>query len=244
MKYRFWLFLIAAMITGVANAAEIEGKVTAIRGEDVTITLESNLVPSVGDRVEIRYVTPDNDVIPVGTWRVSKVDGRKVEAKLVESDSEPNIDMQAVIFSAGARKAAPKPTKSGKNGYIPSLNANVESLRFYESGPGSGRVPYGQREYNKRFPNSQSREINWELGLSYPPPGRPINFDINAVYYKPDGSVLNRITGKHRIKVDTGRSWHSLYGWKEPGKWQPGTYRVELSIAGQKVATGSFVITD
>ena len=32
------------------------------------------------------------------------------------------------------------------------------------------------------------------------------------------------------------------FGGREPGTWAPGVYRVELFVAGQKVAEGTFEI--
>ena len=96
------LFLSALLLAGQAGAAEIEGTVTAVLGDTVTIALESDLVPNVGDKVEISFKTAD-DQIPVGIWRVSKVDGATVTATVVEAEGEATIDMTAVIFSETPR---------------------------------------------------------------------------------------------------------------------------------------------
>jgi len=126
--------------------------------------------------------------------------------------------------------------------YVPSLNAKVTELRFFESDINS--VPYEQRTYTTRFEKSKTRYINWELNLEYPAPkGRRVDFDINAVWYQSDGSVLTKQTKKAYVEADWPASYHTMgYGWDKPGNWEVGSYTVELSIKGKKVASGTFEI--
>jgi hypothetical protein len=67
-------------------------------------------------------------------------------------------------------------------GYIPSFNAKVISLRFFESPLPPDGVPREQRVYSNRFLKSQVRTIYWELSLTHPAPGRRVNFTIESVW--------------------------------------------------------------
>jgi hypothetical protein len=135
----------------------------------------------------------------------------------------------------------PEETSEEKGFDVPSLSADVSELNFYESGQDG--IPYDQREYKTRFSKSATRCINWELNLEFPDPGRRIDFEITAVWYNPDGSVLNRQQKPSRIETGWTDSQHYIgWGWREPGNWDPGIYRIELFIEGQKVAGGSFEI--
>jgi hypothetical protein len=114
-------------------------------------------------------------------------------------------------------------------------------VRFYEGG--FDRVPYNQRIYNDRFAKSSTRAIYWELNLEHPDPGRRIDFAAEAVFYRPDGSVLTRRTHNLSIQSTWKTSYHSHgWGWREAGNWPLDTYRVELIVDGRKVGSGTFEI--
>ncbi len=124
---------------------------------------------------------------------------------------------------------------------IPSLRGRVTSIDFYEEGLDA--VPKEQRQYSSQFSRSSARAIWWELNLDYADPGRKLDFAIDAVYIGPDGSVLSRQTHNSTIHAGWTTSYHSRgWGWKEPGKWEAGTYRIELSINGKRVASGTYQI--
>ena len=128
--------------------------------------------------------------------------------------------------------------------HIPSLNATVVELVFYESA--RDQPPMGDRVYRTEFGQSQVRYICWELRMEHPNPGRKVSFRIEAKYYNPNGTLLT----EHYIDsyFDTGwsNSNHSSgYGFDKPGNWVPGTYRVDIYIAGDMVASGTFeVVSD
>jgi len=131
------------------------------------------------------------------------------------------------------------PTPSGV--FVPSLDAYVTDLRFFEGG-GEG-VPYGEREYSHRFPQATTRRIWWELHFSYPETQETVIFEIEAVFYKPDGSEDGRYTDEFHFESGWSGSFHtSGWGWDEPGKWDPGRYSIELYIEGDLVASDTFDI--
>ena len=117
-------------------------------------------------------------------------------------------------------------------------------LVFYESA--RDQPPMGDRVYRTEFGQSQVRYICWELRMEHPNPGRKVSFRIEAKYYNPNGTLL----AEHYIDsyFDTGwsNSNHSSgYGFDKPGNWVPGTYRVDIYIAGDMVASGTFeVVSD
>ncbi len=126
-------------------------------------------------------------------------------------------------------------------GYIPSLNAKVTSLRFFESGYNA--PPREQRVYSDQFDKSVTRYINWEINLEHPAPGHRIDFVIEQLWYRPNGSLMSRQTFNTSLNPEwTSSYFHHSYGWRNPGNWSNGSYRVDLFVGGQKVTSGSFEI--
>jgi hypothetical protein len=122
-------------------------------------------------------------------------------------------------------------------------DARATGLRFYE-GPWEG-VPQGQRRYATAFSSEAARTIHYELRLEYPPPPTTVPFEITAIWTREDGRILSR--QRLRATLPAGeRSTDYWQGWgkETPGAWQPGTYRVELLVAGRRVVDGSFTVTD
>ena len=121
---------------------------------------------------------------------------------------------------------------------IPSIRADVTAIKFFNSGSS-----IGNKVYQSRFAKSEARYINWELNLKHPAPGTRTCFNIEAVYYGPD----NRVFGTQTKETCLEASWTSSYhntgkGWNEPGMWQAGTYKVELSVEHKLIANGSFEV--
>jgi hypothetical protein len=79
------------------------------------------------------------------------------------------------------------------SGHIPSLNAKVTSLRFFET-PYT-MVPRDKREYAHRFGKGDVRFITWELNLARPAPGRRVNFPIEQVWYRADSELCKEHAG-------------------------------------------------
>jgi len=125
--------------------------------------------------------------------------------------------------------------------YIPLLDANVKKMRFFKSG--FDATPRRERGYKNRFSSSDTRYINWELNLAMPSQGRRVDFKIDAIWYRSDGSVLANQTKKAYIKPNWTNTYHSFgYGSKSRSWWLPGMYRVELYIEGEKVSSETFEV--
>lgn len=102
-------------VPGTASSG-VPGAVTEVRGEDVTIRLEREAVPVVGDRVEISYAAGE-DTILVGTWRVSGVrDDGRVDAVPDETGGTPTPRMNALVFATGETAPIADRKVTGKGG--------------------------------------------------------------------------------------------------------------------------------
>ena len=123
------------------------------------------------------------------------------------------------------------------------MNAQVTNLRFYETGDLTLRV--NQRVYGDQFSSKTARYIYWQMDLNNLPLPEKVHMDFAAVYYGPDGSVINRQTS--RFSDDEGGA-NSHYQWgigeQQPGYWIQGEYWVELFVDGELVAAGGFQIVD
>lgn len=171
---------------------------------------------------------------------------------LAEANRQATVQVQVEVARAAtararseierAEAARREATALARPGYVPSLNATVQTLRFFEKAQGE-QIAEGQRQFADRFKSSNTRTVAWELSLAHPPAGRQQRFTIRSICYAPDGSIFGQGELSSYVEANWGKSTH-VYGWgfQEPGLWQTGTYRVELFIDGRKVAAGSFKI--
>lgn len=124
---------------------------------------------------------------------------------------------------------------------IPSLNATVTELRFFEAG--RDMPAFEERAYARRFASTTSRFIYYELNLSHPAPGLRVPFEVKAVYIKPDGEVFGRFSLQTRLEADWTWSWHAKgWGWEDAGHWPLSEYGVEIWVDDELVARGAFAI--
>ncbi len=150
----------------------------------------------------------------------------------------------------------PEPTTQDFNVVsIPSLNARLTALQFYEGHP-CHESPVEQRAYRQRFAKVITREIFTEITLEYPQRDQRLDFTIQAIYQHkaPEGrKVVNRPELKTHLPEDSQRSLHSFYpatgtgGWRfcaevHAGMWSVGSYMVDVYINGEQVTSGSFEI--
>ena len=124
--------------------------------------------------------------------------------------------------------------------FIPGIR--IEPLQFFE-GPHDETLKKEDRVYTTSFDHATARSIFWELDLTYPAPGQKIEFTLDALWYKPDGSELRHQTLAGYVLPTWKNSWHTLgYGWVDKGHWTTGTYRVEVLFKGVRLTSGSFQI--
>lgn len=106
----------------------VSGKVTEVRGREVTVRLDREATPAVGDRVELSYSFGE-DTIVVGTWRVTGVrDDGRVDAEPVDARGEPTPRMDAVVWATGTRPAGETPATGGGG-----FDRDVAGERFEEA---------------------------------------------------------------------------------------------------------------
>jgi len=126
-------------------------------------------------------------------------------------------------------------------GGIPIPGARVTEVKFFESGYDAPVL--GQRTYQQSFNHRTARYISWELNITCPAIASQVNFDIDATFYNPDGSIFAQQTLHASAQTGwTGPVFNLGRGWKEPGNWKRGNYRVVLSVNGSQVASNSFQV--
>jgi hypothetical protein len=125
---------------------------------------------------------------------------------------------------------------------LPIPGLKTPTLQFYE-GEHDTTPGKSKRVYRFSFDRFSTRSVYWELDLNYPSPGKRIEFQVDAFWYKADGTEMTRQTLSGYAQADWQSSWHTLgYGWADAGHWTPGTYRVDLYYRNMRVASGTFQI--
>jgi hypothetical protein len=140
--------------------------------------------------------------------------------------------------------AAPQPTQTITNPSrgLPVPGAKISPVLFFE-GPRDSTVEKKERVYRNNFDHTSTRSIYWEIDLTYPHPQQRIDFQIDAYWYKSDGSQFFSQTLPAYVLPAWPSSWHSLnFGWVDPEHWLPGAYRVDFYCQNTRIASGSFQI--
>ncbi len=128
-------------------------------------------------------------------------------------------------------------------GSVPSVNARVTDLRFFESGSSPSTTE--DRVYRNTFDRTAARFVYAELSFAYPIPGSRVSFDLETTYRRSDGSIFGSSIRDSYFESDwTSSSSARGRGWADPGKWPADTYTVELSVGGDLVASSQFIIAD
>lgn len=145
-----------------------------------------------------------------------------------------------VLLLAGQARAAPSDFTSDL-GRVPGLDARVTALRFFETG--ANPLPRGQWGFRTRFARGNARYVAWEIALEFTPPGRRIELPIDEAWYRADGRLIARQSAHLVIEPHWNQAQRfDSFGWRDPGHWPSGVYRVVLSVRGTRVASGSFTI--
>ena len=156
------------------------------------------------------------------------------------------------VFVTLVEKAAVKPAErpvetavvpppvEGPSG-LPIPNARVTALRFFESG--FDARPKQERQYANRFDIQTTRYVNWELNLVYPAASSRIDFNIDAVWYRSDGSIFWRQTKASHVLPGWKNSYHNFgRGCKTApcNDNRKGWYKVDLFVGPNRIASGSY----
>jgi hypothetical protein len=140
--------------------------------------------------------------------------------------------------------APPPPPVQPVVGNLPGFpvpGASFQEIKFFESGYNPPAL--GSRTYATRFDHRTARYISWELHLKFPPATSHFDFTIYSTYYYPNGTEF----GSQQVVSFVNPGWPGLVtstgrGWQRAGLWKPGTYHVDLSVNGNRIATGYFTI--
>ena len=124
---------------------------------------------------------------------------------------------------------------------IPSVQAKLSSLKFFETGP---NIPAANlRSFDVKFEAARTRYIGLELTLQHPAPGRVASFNVACAYRTASDSLIGQFDVPFTIQAD----WQFTVsarnlGHADPGHWKPGTYRATCTSEGQTVAQSTFEI--
>lgn len=240
-------------------------KVTAGETETVFVTLEQKASPPTvtleadttsiqsGQAVRLSWVSEnatDVDIEPgvgkVAARGTTSVSPRESTTYTVTATGSGGVNTATAYVTVTAPVAPPPrprvvPPEPGTLPNFPIPGARVTEVKFYESGYDG--VELGHRTYQTRFDHRTSRYINWEVNLSCPALASRVDFTINATWYNPNGTVF----AQQSLNTYAEAGWTAPVfnfgrGWRNPGLWKRGFYRVELFVNGSRIATGSFQI--
>ncbi len=106
-----FIFLLVAILTLMVSSVwsvELNGRVVSVTGKAVTIKLEGNLNPQIGDPVAIHEPIPGLGTLPLeGEWKVSTINPKTIIAEPVGQASQPQEGQIVVVQSAQPSSGAP-----------------------------------------------------------------------------------------------------------------------------------------
>jgi hypothetical protein len=239
-------------------------KITAGETEDVfvtleqqavrpTVTLESNLATiQAGQYATLSWTSQDAadvDIEPgvgkVATSGTTNVYPRETTTYTLTAIGPGGVNTATaqVNVTAPPPPPTPRPVPQVVGGIpnFPIPGATVEVLKFFESGYGAPKL--GSRIYLTRFSHRTARFINWEITFRCPATTSRIDFTINAIWYNPNGTVMaNQNMNTYAEAGWTEPVFNFGRGWAKPGNWKRGNYRVDLSVNGNRIASGVYQI--
>jgi hypothetical protein len=159
----------------------------------------------------------------------------------IEAAEAGTYDMEMKTLFPSKAEQIKSHEKDSSPAAIPSLNASIKSLRFYEGG--YNNPPTSERVYGTRFSQAATRYVWWELSLFYPAPGKQLNFIIRQIWRSEDGSVLANQEMRTYI-LNTWVNSEHCHSWGSTmvPSWPLGHYALELYVDGKMIAKGSFEI--
>jgi len=141
-----------------------------------------------------------------------------------------------------ANQQSPPPAVPEQSYDIPSISANVQGLRFFES----GRDPPQRsgRSYRTTFRADSSRYINVELDLIHPAPSSMLKANIPCSFYEADGTLEGSFELEETVQPGETMTWPARgFGNDAADSWSPGEHRASCSFEGRTIAEGSFTVT-
>ena len=165
--------------------------------------------------------------------------GREAQNRLETALAAAGPDEQALMKKAVS--ICNRTVRSNLFGDAPALSFNSVKVRFFPTG--YKMCSQNQRDYRTVFTRKDATFVGWELNLALPAPGRRLDYQIKAHWFKPDGSLLTHQTAQTYCEATWTAPWCARsWGYQKPGNWEPGTYRVEFYINGNQAAVEKFSI--
>ena len=137
---------------------------------------------------------------------------------------------------------APSPQTPTPSEELPVPGVKVSAFQFFE-GPHDTAPEQSQRVYRTNFARATTRSIFWELDLGFPAPARKIDFQLDAIWYKPDGSGTSpaNLCGVRDANVAQLNS-HPRLRMGRCRNWPTGSYRVDVFYKNLHLASKGFTI--
>ncbi len=181
--------------------------------------------------------------------RVSLLGYQSFERSITIEAGEPQTVYVTLVQKSDVSPSRPNqnlpqvpPATELPAGGIPIPGVKVTGVRFYE-GPFSSSPEKSARVYRDTFFRTLTRTIYWELDLTFPAAEQRIDFKVDAMWYRPDGSKLTQQSISAYVLPTWKGSYHNTgYGWTDTNHWPEGTYRVDLYYQNTQIASGTFQI--
>jgi hypothetical protein len=146
----------------------------------------------------------------------------------VDWDNEDNKDKKESVTKKDNVRKNNGNSEKNKN---ESVDENEKGILFY-----SYLKPY---VYKRTFTiNETYIAYYFELDNK---DGQYESVDVRAIYYYPDGSLVGEFTKTYELgKSDDVVKCSWGFGWKDPGKWRTGRYKVEVYVNDDFYSEGYF----
>ncbi len=196
--------------------------------------------------VSCRYIKPNGRTIgPIEIEFEVQPTWRRSDKAVARGWDEPGHWMPGtyrVQCSAGEVSLVEKTFEMTAN--LPKLTG----IRFFEKGTlGPSEEP---PLYTTHFDAARTRYVAAEVTLALPAtgdlktprPGR--SYAVRCQYFLPGGRMLADPDLEFLIGADSTSSATTAVGWKDPGHWVPGSYRVLCSEeSGRSLGAATFQVT-
>src|ERR1700686_4118100 len=128
------LVVVAVILVTQTQAAEIKGTIRSVNGGTVTVALQGDSIPGVGDKAEIFFkLAGTDDDVSVATGSVLKVDPDSVELKIENATGDLAKDQLVRITSDNPQKrVAPASTGTQPAASVASSQGRDPSFAFVD----------------------------------------------------------------------------------------------------------------
>ena len=157
------LIVLALSLPGLLSAIQITGKVAAISGDTATIAMDGDVLPSVGDKVDVFFKMPGSSAeISVAQGHVYEITGEDIMVEIENATGTVGKDQLVRIDSPNPRKrpadAAPRLHPGTKASQPP---ATVAAASAPTEAATLSPQPHKQSAPPKPLPGSESGPSKW-----------------------------------------------------------------------------------